>query len=145
MVEINMIGNNENNTRKFVFKDDTDFDSVGIVIEDDTFDTGPGLDRDYDVRGHVGVSVLLSNSGANAIDVTILGATKDFPMNQMDGVLVDADFTETLLAEEEVAAAASATAYALVRTTPQITAIRIRAKEALAANPGNLKGNVKAF
>ncbi len=145
MVEINMLANNVNNTKKQVWKDDTTFDSVGIVIDDSTFDTGTGIDRDYDVRGFDGVSVLLSNSGANAIDVVILGATKDFAMNAMDATLVDADFTEVLLTEEEVASGASATALDLLRTTPKITAIRIRAKEAVAANPGVLKGNVKAF
>ncbi len=145
MVEINMLASDVNNTKKLVWKDDTTFDSVGIVVEDATFDTGPSLDRDYDVRGFDGISVLLSNSGANAIDVVILGATKDFAMNAMDATLVDADFTEVLLTEEEVAAAASATALDLLRPTPKITAVRIRVKEAVAANPGNLKGNVKAF
>ncbi len=145
MVEINMVGNTNNNKRKQLFKDDTTFDSVGIVIDDSTYDTGTGLDRDYDIRGHDGVSVLLSNSGANSIDVTILGATKDFPMNGIDATLVDADFTETLLAEEAVAASASATSYKLVRDTPEITAIRVRAKETAGGSPGVLKGNVKAF
>lgn len=140
-----MVGDNGNNTQRLVFKDDTTFESVGIVIDDDVYDTGTGLDRDYDVRGHSGVSIHLKNTGANAIDVTILGATKDFTMNDIDGDLVDADFDEILLAEEEVAAGAYATTYSLVRDTPLITAIRVRVKEALAANPGVLKGTVRAF
>ena len=80
MVEINMVGDSGNNTKRIVFKDDTTFESVGIVVDDDTYDTGTGLDRDYDVRGHSGVSVHLKNTVANSIDVTIVGETKDYKM-----------------------------------------------------------------
>jgi len=145
MVEIDLIGDNVNNKKRFIWKDKSGIDVAGIVVDNDTYDTGTHLDRDYDVRSHDGVSILIENQGANSIDYTILGATKDFAMNAMDATLVDADFAEVLVAEAALAATTRAVPFDLERVTPSITAIRIRVKETTAAMPGNLRADIKAF
>lgn len=88
----------------------------------------------------------IKNTGANSIDITILGTTKDF--TNLDNDLVDGDFTETELAEEAIAAAAVSTIYNLDRTPsgkPAITAVRLRAKETVAVNPGEVTAAIKAL
>jgi hypothetical protein len=108
MVEINLVGDKNNNTGKFVFKDNSVFAGAGIAVDDDAYDVGGFADRDYDVRGHNGVSISTQNIGANSVDVLILGSTKDFTFNQLDAGLNDGDFTEELVAEAAVAAAVKA-------------------------------------
>jgi len=61
---------------------------------------------------------------------------------------VDADFTETGLAEEAVAVNASSTLYNLNREPagkPAVTAVRLRAKETVAASPGTVRANIKGL
>ncbi len=145
MVEINLVGDDVNNRKRLIWKDTSIFATTGIVVDDVAYDTGVFLDRDYDVRSHAGVSISIENVGANSIDYTILGATKDFTMNDLDTGLADADFTETLVAETAIGAAATSAEFKLVRDTPSITAIRIRAKETSGTNPGTARGDVKAF
>lgn len=81
-------------------------DSTGIVVDNANYDLGTFLDRDYDVRIYKEFVALLQNIGANSIDYKILGATKDFTILATD--LVDADFTEELVAEAAIAAAVKA-------------------------------------
>ncbi len=145
MVEINLVGDDVNNRKRTIWKDTSTFVGAGIVVDDVAYDTGGFLDRDYDVRSHAGVSVSIENVGANSIDYTILGATKDFVMNDLDTGLADADFTETLVAEAARAAAATGAEFKLVRDIPSITAIRIRAKETVGGSSGTARGDVKAF
>lgn len=80
--------------------------TTGVVVDNGAYDLGTFLDRDYDVRLFEGVSILLQNIGANSIDYTILGATKDFDV--LDNDLNDSDFTEELVAEVAIAAAVKA-------------------------------------
>jgi len=117
-------------------------DTTGVVVDDAAYNTGSFLDRGYDVRFFQQLSVEIENIGANSILVTILGTTKDFDVLADD--LVIGDFDLILSAEETIAAAAKmATAFENVKTTPLITAIVIRAKETLAANPGTVRADVK--
>lgn len=129
------------------FEDVSDnIDGTGIVVDDAAYDTGGFLDRDYDVRIYKNLSMQIKNIGANSIDITILGTTKDF--TDLDADLVDADFTETELAEEAVAVNAVSTIYNLNRQPdgkPAITAVRLRAKETVAVNPGTVRANIKAL
>jgi len=116
--------------------------TTGVVVDEDTYNTGTFLDRGFDVRTFKELSAELENIGANSILVTILGTTKDF--DDFDTDLVVADFDLVLSAEETIAAAAKmSTAFEKVKTTPLITAIIIRAKEALAANPGTVRADIK--
>lgn len=117
-------------------------ESTGVVVDDDEYDTLIFKDRVYDVRSFRQLSVQIENTGANAIDVTILGATKNFDVLATD--LAIGDYDIVLSAEEEIAAAAvMSTAFENVRTTPLITAIVIRAKEAVDANPGKVRADIK--
>ena len=129
------------------FEDVSDnIDGTGIVVDDPVYDTGGFLDRDYDVRTFKNLSMQIKNIGANSIDITILGTTKDYSVMNTD--LADVDFTETELAEEIVAAAAVSTIYNLDRTPPgkpAITAVRLRAKETVATNSGTVRANIKAL
>ncbi len=145
MVEINLVGGNVNNRKKNIWKDNSLIETTGIVVDDVAYDTGIFLDRDYDVRSHDGVSITIENVGANSIDYILLGATKDFTMNELDSGLVDADFTETLQAEGAVATGVTDTPFTLVRTTPVITAIRLRAKETVGGSPGTVRADIRAF
>lgn len=99
MVEINLVGDKDNNRNRFIWKDISVFKGVGIPVDNANYDLGGFLDRDHDVRSHEGVSILLQNIGANSIDFLILGATKDFAQNKLDTGLNDGDFTEELVAE----------------------------------------------
>lgn len=121
-------------------------DTTGVTVDDAVYDTGAFLDRDYDVRLFKNLSMQIKNTGANSIDITVLGTTKDF--GDLDTDLVDGDFTETELVEEAVVAGAVSTIYNLDRTPsgkPAITAVRLRAKEAVAANPGEVTAAIKAL
>lgn len=129
------------------FEDVSDnIDTTGVVVDDAAYDTGLFLDRDYDVRLFKNLSMQIKNIGGASIDITILGTTKDFSV--LDTDLVDADFTETELAEEAVVANAVSTIYNLNREPagkPAITAVRLRAKETVALNPGTVRANIKAL
>ena len=121
-------------------------DGTGIAVDNVAYDTGAFLDRDYDVRLFKNISMQIKNIGANSIDITILGTTRDFTV--LDTDLVDADFTETELTEEAVAVNAVSTLYNLNRQPegkPAITAVRLRAKETLGGSPGTVRANIKAL
>jgi len=125
------------------WEDDQDaISTTGVVVDEDTYNTGTFLDRGFDVRTFRQLSAEIENIGANSILVTILGTTKDF--GDFDTDLVVADFDLVLSAEETIVAAAKmATAFEKVRTTPLITAILVRAKESIAANPGTVRADIK--
>lgn len=129
------------------FHDTSDnINTTGITVDEDTYDAGSFLDRDYDVRLFKNFNLQVLNSGANSIDIRVLATTKDF--DDLDGDLADADFTETELAEETVASNATSTLYNLDRTVdgkPAITAVRLQAKEVVAANPGEVTARIKAL
>ncbi len=144
MVEQNLLGSNKTKKGKFIFKDDG-IAATAVVVDEDTYDLGGFIDRDYDVQGMDAVSILIENTGANSIDYTILGATKYFDKDGLDAALVDADFDQVLVAEAALATLTRAAPFNLVLDTPNITAIRIRAKEALAANPGAVRADIKAI
>ncbi len=144
MVEQNLKSATLGDKNKFVWQDESGFKSAGVVVDDVAYDTGVFIDRDYDVRSLDAVSIALENIGANSVDYTILGATKDFTNEAMDTDLVDADFSEILVAEAAIAAAAK-DIFKLIRDSPEITAIRIRAKETAGGSPGNLRGDVRGF
>lgn len=121
-------------------------DGSGIVVDDPAYDTGTFLDRDYDVRLFKNLSMQIKNIGANSIDITILGTTKDYTI--MNDDLVDADFTEIELVEETVVATGVSTIYNLNRQPegkPAITAVRLRAKESAGTFPGTVRANIKAL
>lgn len=145
MAEINLVARERGDKSRLVWRDITGFEGVGIVVDDPVYDTGIFTDRDYDVQSLLGVSVTLENIGANSVDYTILGATKSFDREALDSTLEDADFTEILVADTPIGAGITSTVYELLRTTPAITAIRIRAKETVATNSGTLRGDVRAF
>ena len=129
------------------FEDTSDnIDGTGIAVDDVAYDTGTFLDRDYDVRLFKNLSMQIKNIGANSIDITILGTTKDF--SDLDADLADVDFTETELAEVAVGVNAVSAIYNLDRTPPgkpAITAVRLRAKETVVALPGTVRANIKAL
>lgn len=145
MVEHNLVAAQVGDNRKLVWQDETGFKTAGIAVDDVNYDTGSFIDRDYDVRSLDAVSIVLENIGANSIDYTILGATKDYNAEAMDADLVDGDFTETLVANITLTASSTSTPYELQRLYPTITAIRIRAKETIALSNSTLRGDVKAF
>ena len=128
------------------FEDKNDgIDGTGVVVDEDAYDTGGFLDRDYDVRLFKNLSMQIKNIGANTIDITILGTTLDFDTL---ADLADGDFTEVELAEVAVATTAISAIYNLDRTPsgkPSITAVRLRAKEAVAANPGTVRASIKGI
>lgn len=131
-----------------VYAHDTsdNINTTGIVVDEDTYDNGGFLNRDYDVRLLRNFNIQVKNTGASSIHVRILGAVKDFA--DLDADLADADYTETELAEEVVAAAAFSTLYNLDRTEdgkPAFTAIRLQAKEVVAANPGEVTATIKGL
>jgi len=144
MVEQNLVSSKYGDKNRLIWRDETVFQGAGVGVDDPAYDTLLFLDRDYDVRSLDAVSVALENIGANSVDYTILGATKDFAAEAMDTDLVDADFSEVLAAEAAIVATAKAT-FTLVRATPEITAIRIRAKETVAASASTLRGDVRGF
>ncbi len=144
MVEQNLLGSDKTKKGKFIFKDDG-IAAVAVVVDDVAFDTGLFLDRDYDVQGMDAVSILIENTGANSIDYTILGATKYFVKDGLDAALVDADFDQVLVAEVALAATTRAAPFNKVLDTPDITAIRIRAKETAGGSPGAVRADIKAF
>lgn len=116
--------------------------TTGVVVDEDTYNAGSFLDRAFDVRTFKELSTEIENIGASSILVTILGTTKDF--DDLDTDLVIGDFDLILSAEETIAAAAKmATPFEKVKTTPLITAMLVRAKEAVAANPGTVRADIK--
>ena len=129
------------------FEDTSDnIDGTGVVVDDVAYDTGGFLDRDYDVRLFKNLNMQIKNIGANSIDIRILSTTKDYTI--LDTDLVDADFTETELAEVAVAVNAVSAIMNLDRTPsgkPAITAVRLQAKETVAASPGTVRANIKAL
>jgi len=140
----NLFGHNDNKEKKFIYVDDS-LNSVAVVVDDVAYDTGLFLDRDYDVRGMAGASIQLENTGANSIDIEILGSTKWFDKDALDTSLVDADFDEVLVAEAALGAATKKALYTVDLTNADITAIRIRAKETVGGSPGAILGEVKAY
>ena len=144
MVEQNLLGSDKTKKGKFIFKDDG-IAATAIVVDDAAYDTGVFIDRDYDVQGMDAVSILIENTGANSIDYTILGATKYFVKDGLDAALVDADFDQVLVAEVALAATTRAAPFNKVLDTPDITAIRIRAKETVGGSPGAVRADIKAI
>ncbi len=144
MVEQNLVSSKYGDKNRLIWRDQTGFEVAGVVVDDVTYDTGIFIDRDYDVRSLDAVSIALENIGANSVDYTILGATKDFAAEAMDAGLADADFSEILVAEAAIVATAKDT-FKLVRDSPEITAIRIRAKETVGGSSGTLRGDVRGF
>lgn len=144
MVEQNLLGSNKTKNGKFIFKDDA-IAVTPVVVDDPVYDTGLFIDRDYDIRGYSGLAILIENTGANSIDYTILGATKYFEKDKLDTTLVDADFVEIVVAEVPLAATTRASPFTLVLDTPKLTAIRLRAKETVAASPGAVRADILAF
>ncbi len=103
------------------YEDKTDdFDTTGIVVDDDSYDTGTFLDRDYDVRLDKAISILLENLGANDVKYTILSTTEDYDV--MNDDLEDNDFTEVEKAEATITAGASATGSVEVTGGPSVKA-----------------------
>lgn len=112
MVEIipkqkNISNSNRGGTLPYWEDETGGFDVAGIDVDDDSYDTGAFLDRDYDVRFFKGISILLENLGPNDVLYTILSTTKDF--DNLDEDLNDDDFTEVEKAETAIVAGSQAT------------------------------------
>ncbi len=121
-------------------------DGAGVTVDNVNYNTGGFLDRDYDVRLLRNLSIQVKNPGANSIDITILETTKDHLGT--DASLIDADFTETGLAEVAVGAAGISAIYNLNREPGgklAVTAVRLRAKETVGGSPGTVAANIKGF
>ncbi len=93
---------------KQLLVDETDsINSTGVAVDNGNYGNGTFKDRDYDIRGAKAVSILLKNIGANSIDYTILGATKNF--NDPDTELDYEDYGEVLKAETAIVEASKST------------------------------------
>ena len=95
-------------------------DVAGINVDDDNYDNGSFIDRDYDVRFLNKISILLENLGPNDVDYTILSTTKDFDV--LDTDLQTDDFTEVEKAETAIVAGSQATGSVEVTGGPSVKA-----------------------
>ncbi len=118
-----------------------DIHSTGVVVDDVAYDTGVFIDRDYNMKDKTKFFMRLENDGANSIDYTILSTKKEV---EDLGKLVDADFETTEQAETAIAAAAFSANFTMIKTVPDVTAIRLRAKETVGGSPGKIRADIRA-
>lgn len=128
-----------------IFEDLNDnIKTTGVAVDDDNYDTSTFLDRDYDVRAVDAFIIKVENiDPADGITLTVLTTTKDYDIMNTD--LVDADFSETGLTEESVAAGAKSTTYKLVVDSPEITAVRLRAKRQTTLLDSLARADIRSF
>ena len=132
-------------TNPYFHDTEDNIQSTGVLVDSDTYDGGTFLDRDYEVRGLQGFSILVENlDGANSLDYTIQETTKDY--DDLDADLVDADFVNvTGHTDVAVAALSKGTEYVLIRLAPGITAVRLRARRTSAGLDATLRADVKGW
>ena len=136
MVEVKMSGNS-----KDIFSDrQNDIHSTGVVVDDVAYDTGVFIDRDYNMKDKTKFFLRLENIGANSIDYTIRSTRKEV---EDLGKLVDADYETEELAATAVAATAFSADFTMVKTLPDVTAIRLRAKETVGGSPGTIRADIR--
>lgn len=109
---------------------------AALVVDNATYDAAH--DRLYDIKGLEEIWARFKNTGANTIDMTIEKSHKEFTDIT---TLVDADF-EDEVAEAPIVAAAKSVVFTKTQLTPEITAIRIRFKEAVGGSPGAALGEM---
>lgn len=109
MVEITPVAKKITPTSATVYFEDKtgNFDTTGIDVDDDSYDTGSFIDRDYDIRNARSVSIALENLGPNSVDYTIVATTRDF--DDLDTDIEDDDYTEVIKANTAIAAGSQAT------------------------------------
>jgi hypothetical protein len=125
------------------FEDRNDnFDTTGVAVDDDAYDTGTFVDRDYEVRGFLDMAIVLVNIGLNGITYTVQEARKDF--DSIDTDLVDADFTNVVgHTDVNIPASSESASYILIRLSADVTAVRLRARRTLAGQSSTLQGFIK--
>ena len=136
MVEVVLSGNSAG-----VFSDrQNDIHSTGVVVDDVAYDTGVFIDRDYNMKDKTKFFLRLENDGANSIDYTIRSTRKEV---EDLGKLVDADFETEEVAATAIAAAAFSADFTMVKAVPDVTAIRLRAKETVGGSPGKIRADIR--
>ena len=136
MVEVVMSGNS-----KDIFSDrQNSIHSIGVVVDDAAYDTGVFIDRDYNMKDKTKFFLRLENIGANSIDYTIRSTKKEV---EDLGKLVDADYETEEVAATAIAAAAFSANFTIVKTVPDVTAIRLRAKETVGGSPGTIRADIR--
>lgn len=116
--------------------DDAKLNAGGVVVDNGSFDET--LDRVYDIRGAKNIRLTLINEDlSNAID-WVWQTTEDIVPD--GGDMTGATWAD-ISAEAELALDTTVKA-AFVRTNTDITAIRIRTKEAIPASSATIGGRV---
>ncbi len=115
--------------------------STGVVVDDVLYDTSVFIDRDYNMKDKTKFFLRLENDGANSVDYTILSTKKEV---EDLSKLVDADFETEEVAETAIVATAFSADFTMVKTVPDVTAIRLRAKETVGGSPGKIRADIRA-
>ena len=143
MVEKNL--ERENGIENSVHDTDDLIHTTGIIVDNVAYDTGVFLDRDYDVRMLRSFMMLIENKdGANGLDYTIQEATKTF--NNPDD-LDDTDFVNvTAHTDVTLAAGVKGVVYVIDKDVrPDVTAVRLRAKETIDGNASLLRADIRGL